>query len=260
MHDEHVNDVTDTHHSDNCGRDTKLSTTDNSLGLIKSKDRALIGSMQDGSNIAYDPGSVNFSSNNITSGLLCDSGSHLNCHSRDRRTCSNTRHSNDRGAANNSDHSSVDNNIVYDPGGFSIIDDHKHMHNTGNDRFNNSIKINSAHNDDESGGDTNDQNLVYDPGGGIHFNNGLGSNLEHNSIKSNASTNNSFCATNASHTNGCSATHSHFYAMCHIDPLRTRANHTSYTQRCPTVTAYNQQPLHPMRLHTHFTISQCTES
>jgi len=219
MHDKCVNDAADTHHSDDCGRNTELSTTDNGLGLIKSKDRALIGSMQDGSNIVYDPDSINFSGNNITSGSPCDSGSRLNCHSRDGCTHSNTRHSDDCGAANDSDHSSVDDDIVYDPGGFSIIDDDKCMHNPGNDRFNNSIKINSAHDDDKSGGDTNDWNLIYDPGGGIHFNNGLGSNLKHNSIKSNASTNNSFCAANASHKNGCSATHSCFYAMFHIDPL-----------------------------------------
>jgi len=189
------NDAADSHHSDERGRDTELSTTDNSLGLIKSR-------------TVYDHGDFGFSNDSALS-VSTQDGS----------------------------------NTAYESGGFNIIDGDKRMHDPGGDRFNNSIKIDSARDDDESGGDTNDEsddrNLVYDLGSGIHFDNGLGSNLEHNSIKSNASTNNLFCAANASHKNGCSVTHSRFYATCHIDPLQTRANHASYTQRCPTMTAYN---------------------
>jgi len=57
------NDASDSHHSndtDDCRRDTVLSTTTNSLGLIKrDNDSALSGSTQGSSNIAYDPGSIN---------------------------------------------------------------------------------------------------------------------------------------------------------------------------------------------------------
>jgi len=185
------NDAADSHHSDDCGHNTKLSTTNNSLGLIKS-------------HIMYDYGGISFGNDSSLSGSTQDGS-----------------------------------NTAYNPSGFNIINDDKCMHNPGGDRFNNSIKIDSACDDNESGGDTNNWNLVYNPSGGIHFNNGLGSNLKHNSIKSNASTNNSFHAANASHKNGCSATHSCFYATCHIDPLQTCANHTSYTQCCPAMTAYN---------------------
>jgi len=206
----------------------------------------------------YNPGSINFSSNNITSGSLGDSSSH------DRCTRSNTRHSDDCGAANNSDHSSSDHNHTYNPGGicsdnfnsgnntphtpFPFDNDATDSHHSDDCRhdselgttdnslglinspivydhsgisFSHDSTLSSSTQDgnntlyDPSGFSISDDcNLVYDPSS-HHFD----GNSNRGHIKSNASTSNLFYAANASHKHERSATHSHFYAMCHIDPL-----------------------------------------